>query len=321
MPSKRHERVKKILNSAANKLKEKNQLPRLELMRPILEFSRMFYLLPWGIYFKKIQLRNLDSVRTIPSEVILSSHPDKEHIILYFHGGGYTIGSMQTHRSLVGKLVKKTNFTAILPDYAMAPEQPFPAAVEDAVFSYISMLERGKRPENIYLAGDSAGGGLVLAAMSEIKRLQLPMPGCGVCLSPWVDLAVTGESILKNKAEDPLVDIEKLHLWAKMYSGNFPVEHPLISPLYADLRGLPPLLIQVSNSEMLYDDSVRLAAKARKDGVDVTLQEWDGLIHWWHLFQKMIPEACEAIEKISEYLKEINSKKLISQKSIFMPEI
>ena len=314
MPSKRHERIKSILNSATAKLKENNQLPRLELMRPLLELSRMFYLLPWGVYFKKIQLHNLDSVRSISAQVILGTHPDKEHIILYFHGGGYTIGSSNTHRSLVGKLVKKTNFTAIMPEYAMAPEQPFPAAVEDAVFSYIAMLERGKKAHNIYLAGDSAGGGLILAAQLEIKRLGLPMPGCGICLSPWVDLAATGESILKNDAEDPLVDIAKLHLWSKMYAGGFPLDNPLISPLYADLRGLSPLLIQVSNTEMLYDDSLRLAEKARKSGVDVTLQEWEGLIHWWHLFQKMIPEAGEAIEKIADYLKEINSRKNFTRK-------
>ncbi len=303
MPSKNHERIKNMLNSAARRMKEKNQLPSFAGMRPILELSTLFALLPWGVSFKPTVLRNKHCVRTVNAEVIMPNYPtNTSQIILYLHGGGYTLGSSHTHRSLVGKIAKLTNRIAILPEYRKAPENPFPAALEDAVFSVKALLERGKKPEDIVVIGDSAGGGLALATQLKLKELGLPQTGACVCISPWVDLAATGDSIELNKAEDPLVDKNKMHLWAKYYSGSYEVTHPLISPLYADLHGLNPILIQVSSGEMLYDDSVRLAQKAKESGVDVTIQIWEGLMHWWHIFQRRIPEAADATEKIADYI-------------------
>ncbi len=306
MPSKSHERIKNMLNLAARRIKAKNQIPSFASMRPILEVGTLFALLPWGVGFKPILLRNKKCFRTVNAEAIIPNYPaNTNQIILYLHGGGYTLGSSHTHRSLVGKIAKLTNRVAILPEYRKAPENPFPAALEDAVFSYKALLERGKKPEDIILMGDSAGGGLAVATQLKLKEINLPQAGAIVCLSPWVDLAATGTSIDKFQNEDPLVDKEKMHLWAGFYAGEFPVTHPHVSPLYADLKGLNPILIQVSSGEMLYDDSVRLAQKAKDSGVDVTLQTWDGLIHWWHIFQRTIPEAGEAVGKISEFVLKI----------------
>ena len=316
MPSKKHERIKKILLRTTERMEKKGQLPRLSHMRHGLEMGTIFQLLPWGVRFKKINLENNNCFRKVPAEAIIPSNPvNTSQIILYLHGGGYTIGSSNTHRALVGKLVKKTNRVAILPEYRKAPENPFPAALQDAALSYKSLLDRGKKPEDIIVAGDSAGGGLAIALQLYLKENDMPLPGAAVCFSPWVDLAATGESIKTNEKNDPLVVLEKLHLWAKIYSDEYPVTHPQISPLYANLKGLSPLLIQTSSSEMLFDDAKRLAEKAEKAGVDVTLQVWDGLIHWWHLFQKRIPEACEAIDKAAIYMSEIFEKNLVLEKT------
>lgn len=317
MPSKRHERIKKLLLKTTAQLKKKGTLPQFKHLRPLLEMGTMFSMLPWTVHFKEIELRQKNCFRFVKGEAIIPNNPINTcQIILYLHGGGYTIGSSHTHRSLVGKLAKKTGRIGILPEYRKAPEYPFPAALEDAFFAYKALIDRGKLPEDIILAGDSAGGGLVMALLLELKKEKLPMPKAAVCISPWVDLAATGQSIIDNQDKDPLVDIDKLRIWAKMYSGNEDITHPQISPLYADLSGLPPMLIQVSNTEMLYDDSVRLAYKAEQAGVEVNLQVWDGLIHWWHLFQNAIPEAGEAIQKIADFINSRFEEKKCEKKSI-----
>lgn len=302
MPSRQHESIKNMLNKATRPLKEKGKTPELHHMRHLLELGTFFYLLPWGVHQKQIKIDIKGKLCKIEADLIVPTIADKSKVILYLHGGGYTIGSTNSHRSLVGKIAKKTKSMAVLIDYRKAPENPFPAALEDALASYQSLLNRGKKPENIIIAGDSAGGGLTVATLLAIKEKGLPQPAGGVCLSPWVDLAATGDSIHTNADNDPLVDILKLKIWARMYAGSYSLTHPLVSPLYADLTGISPLLIQCSTSEMLHSDAVRLAEKARNQGVEVELQQWDGLIHWWHLFQRVIPEASEAINLISEFI-------------------
>ncbi len=315
MPSKKHERIKKVLLATSVQLKKRGTLPQFKHIRPLLEMGTLFNMLPWGVHFKEIKLKKENCFRSVVAEAIIPTRPkNTSQIILYFHGGGYTIGSSHTHRALVGKLSKKTGKVAILVEYRKAPEHPFPAALEDALFAYQALLDRGKKAKDIIIAGDSAGGGLAIALMVKLKIEKIPLPAASICISPWVDLAATGKSIETNKDFDPLVDIEKLNLWAKMYSGDEDLKNPLVSPLYANLKGLPPMLIQVSNTEMLYDDAIRLAEKAEDAEVDVTLQIWAGLIHWWHLFQKAIPEACEAIEKIAGYINETFEKKPTKRK-------
>jgi len=267
-------------------------------MRHLIELGTFFYLLPWGVHIKKVMVDN-----KIYGEVIIPTTSDRKKVMLYFHGGGYTIGSSHSHRSLVGKIAKKSGVIALLIEYRKAPEHPFPAALEDALASYKRLIyERGKRPEDIVLAGDSAGGGLVFATLLKIKEEGLPIPAGAIGLSPWVDLTNSGDTILKNRHEDPLVDPKKMEEWAKMYSGAYNVTNPFISPLFGDLSGLPPCLVQASDSEMLYCDAVRFVKKAKEAGVDVTFQTWEGLIHWWQIFQRVIPEAGEALDKISDFI-------------------
>ena len=299
MPSKKHEAIKKMLNAAANKLKDSNSIPHLHHMRHLIELGTFFYLLPWGVHIKKVMVDD-----KIYGEVIIPTTSNRKKVMLYLHGGGYTIGSSHTHRSLVGKIAKKAGIIALLIEYRKAPEYPFPAALEDALAAYKRLIfERGKQPEDIILAGDSAGGGLAFATILKIKEEGLPMPAGVIGLSPWVDLSNSGESIIKNQHEDPLVDIRKMEKWAKMYAGLEDVHNPYISPLFGDLSGFPPVLIQTSDSEMLYSDALRFAKKAEESGVDVTLQVWEGLIHWWQIFQRVIPEASEAIDKIVDFIR------------------
>ncbi len=298
MPSKKHEAIKKMLNIAANSLKDSDNLPHLHHMRHLVELGTFFYLLPWGVHIKKVMVDD-----KIYGEVIIPTTSDRKKVMLYFHGGGYTIGSSHSHRSLVGKIAKKAGIIALLIEYRKAPEHPFPAALDDALASYKRLLyKRGKLPENIVFAGDSAGGGLVFALLLKIKEEGLPMPAGAIGLSPWVDLTNSGESILKNQYEDPLVDIRKMEKWAKMYAGATDQKNPFVSPLYGDLSGLPPILIQASDSEMLYSDAVRIVKKIEEANVDVTFQTWEGLIHWWQIFQRVVPEASEALDKISDFI-------------------
>jgi acetyl esterase/lipase len=308
MPSRQHESVKNMLNRAAQPLKKGDRIPEIHHMRHLLELGTFFYLLPWGVHQKQIKIKIKGSMFTrINADLLVPTDADKSKVLLYFHGGGYTIGSVNSHRSLVGKIAKKAGMIALLPDYRKAPENPYPAALDDAVSCYLSLLDRGKEAQNIIVAGDSAGGGLAFSLALRLRDLKHPLPGAVIGLSPWVDLAATGESILKNAGNDPLNDVNKLHKWAEMYAGKNDLTIPYISPLYGNFSDFPPTLIQCSTSEMLYDDSLSLHHKLIAANRNSILQEWDGLMHWWHLFQKLIPEANEAVEKIVKYINEIYS--------------
>lgn len=229
---------------------------------------------------------------------------DREKVILYLHGGGYALGSSHTHRSFVGQLTKDSGMTALMAIYRKIPECKFPAALDDAKAAYDYLINQGYLPQNIVFAGDSAGGGLCLSLLQKLRNENLPLPCACVLLSPWTDLAVTGQNVEKNVVNDPLVRVDKMKEWGKIYAGKYELTNPLISPLYANLSGLPPMLIQVSNSEALWDDSKRLHEAALKAGVNVVFQEFDDLMHWWHIFWQLLPESKDSITKISAFLKE-----------------
>jgi len=188
-------------------------------------------------------------------------------------------------------------------NYRLAPLHPFPAAVEDAAAAYRWLFANGVEPACIAIAGDSAGAGLALAATLTIRDEDLPLPGAIVCLSPWVDLALTGATMDANARDDPIVSREMLLGWGKLYLGDHDPLTPLASPLYADLRRFPPLLIQVSSAEVLLDDSIRLAERASAAGVDVTLEVWPGMIHVWQSFAAILPEGRQAIEGIAKFIR------------------
>jgi len=224
-------------------------------------------------------------------------------LILYLHGGCYVSGSIETHRDLMSRLSIETSMRVLGINYRLAPLHPFPAAVQDAAAAYRWLIEEGIEAARIVIVGDSAGAGLALAATITIRDEGLALPGALVCLSPWVDLAVSGQSMESKASEDPIVSREMLLGWGNLYLGGRDPRTPLASPLYADLHHLPPLLIQVGSAEVLLDDSIRLAEKASADGVKATLEVWPEMIHVWQSFAAILPEARRAIERIGQFIR------------------
>jgi acetyl esterase/lipase len=223
--------------------------------------------------------------------------------VLYLHGGGYVIGSPRSHRHLAAAIARAAGTRALLLDYRLAPEHPFPAALDDAVAAYQWLLAAGIAPARIVVAGDSAGGGLTVATLLALRERGLPRPAGGVCISPWVDLTFGGASYATRAAADPIVTREGIEEMAKVYVGAGDRKAPLISPLFADLRDLPPLLVHVGNDEVLLDDARGLAENARAAGVDVTLEEWPAMIHVWHWFLPMLDEAERAVGDIGAFVR------------------
>jgi acetyl esterase/lipase len=191
----------------------------------------------------------------------------------------------------------------LLVDYRLAPEYPHPAAVQDATAAYRWLLAQGCKPGRLAIAGDSAGGGLTVATLVALRDAGTPLPAAGVCLSPWVDLEGVGESMRAKADLDPMVYHDGLLQMAALYLNGLDPRTPLAAPLYADLRGLPPLLIQVGTAETLLDDSVRLAARAREADVDVTLEPWDDMIHVFQAFAGVLPEGQQAVDRIGEFVR------------------
>jgi len=239
----------------------------------------------------------------VPAEWITTPGVVDHHVILYLHGGGYIAGSIKTHRDLAARISRVSKARVLIIDYRLAPEHIFPAALEDATAAYRWLISTEKiTPNNLIVAGDSAGGGLTIACLLKLREMGATLPAAAVCLSPWTDLANTGESI-ENKAKiDPFVTPEGLEFDAKQYLGEADPRNPLASPLYANLQGLPPLLIHVGGREILLDDSVRLAERAKAVGVDVKLDIWEDMIHVWHAFAAFAPESRDGINQIGEFI-------------------
>lgn len=221
-------------------------------------------------------------------------------VLLYLHGGAYCLGSVSTHRELIARLACATRRRALAINYRLAPESPFPAALDDTIAAYRWLLSQGIRPERIVIAGDSAGGGLAIAALVALRDAGMPLPTAAVCLSPWLDLTLSGASVHSQAAADPILDAASLERYARAYAAGQPLNHPLLSPLFADLRGLPPLLLQVGCAEILLDDSTRLAETARAAGTAVRLQSWAGLFHVFQMFP-FLPESASAVAQVAEF--------------------
>jgi len=237
----------------------------------------------------------------VSAEWLSAPNAGGDCVILYLHGGCYATGSVETHRDLMTRLSIAASTRVLGLNYRLAPMHPFPAAIEDATAAYRWLI--GIDPARIAVAGDSAGAGLALAAIITIRDEGLPVPGALVCLSPWVDLALTGASMESKASEDPIVSREMLLGWGKLYLGDRDPLTPLASPLYADLRRIPPMLIQVGSAEVLLDDSTRLTERALAEGVDATLEVWPGMIHVWQSFAAILPEARQAIERIGKFVR------------------
>ncbi|GCE24382.1 alpha/beta hydrolase [Dictyobacter kobayashii] len=231
-----------------------------------------------------------------------TSQPDP--LLLYLHGGGYIACSPRTHRSLTVALAVQSRMRCLSLDYPLAPEHPFPAALEATIAVYQQLLAGGEVPERIVLAGDSAGGGLALATLLKLRELALPLPAGAALFSPLTDLAATGASLQENEKSDAFFFARMIPDGARFYLGDnsSDVTNPLASPLYADLSGLPPLLVHASDSELLRDDAVRLVERARQQGVTVESQLWSKLPHVWQLFTPFMPEARASIASTATFL-------------------
>ena len=240
----------------------------------------------------------------IPAEWLIPDGAASDRVLYYLHGGGYVIGSIDSHRNLVSQLAAAAGCRALIIDYRLAPENKFPAAVEDAVASYRWLLSQGYKAGKIVIAGDSAGGGLAVATMVSLRDSGDPLPAAALLLSPWTDLEVIGESCKTVGWRDPMVSVGILKKYTRQYMGGKDPRDSLASPIYADLKGLPPLLIHVGTCEVLMDDAKRLAAKAEKDGVDVELDVCDGMFHVWQFFSPVVPESKDAIDRLGKFARD-----------------
>ena len=244
-----------------------------------------------------------DQAGQVPVEWITHKDAVSDSVILYLHGGGYITGNLAISKYFITQFVQRIKIPFLYVDYSLAPEKPFPAALDDAVSAYRWLIEtKDFHPKKITLFGESAGGGLVIATLVRLRELNLEMPSTAICLSPWVDLALTGESMTTKADIDPILSLEEMTFLGKQYVGEQNPSHPLISPLYADLHDLPTLFIQVGTSEMILDDSLRIAKKAEEAGVNVTLDVWEDMPHVFALFFQYAPESRKAIDRICEHI-------------------
>jgi acetyl esterase/lipase len=224
--------------------------------------------------------------------------------ILYFHGGAYTIGSSYTHRSMAAHLAWAGGVKVWIIDYRLAPEHPYPAALQDGLAAYRALLDKGYAPNRLVMAGDSAGGGLVMATLVTLRDAGLPLPAAGICFSPWVDLECSGDAYTSKRHADPFLTPNWLRLMGRHYVGGHDLRRPTISPVHADMHGLPPLLIQVGSDEILLSDAHRLADRARADGVQVNLNVLDTMCHYWTLYAGVIPPARQAVKVAGRFIAE-----------------
>jgi len=229
----------------------------------------------------------------------------EDKVLLYLHGGAYVIGSPRTHRQLVSHLARAAGVTAVMPEYRLAPEHQFPAGLDDAVAVYRGLLASGFGPDDIIILGDSAGGGLSAATLLALRHAGVPMPAAAVLLSPFLDVTGSGESATTRADRDPWFNIADLQVVARYYCPDESEwRNPLVSPVFANVAGLPPMLIQVGDEEILLSDSTRFAEKLKAAGIDVELEIWP---HMWHVFQMFLgkmPEAGVAVRKIGSYIQE-----------------
>jgi acetyl esterase/lipase len=252
--------------------------------------------IPTGVIIKEQTIKGIKSEWLIPE----GSNPDK--VILYVHGGGYVSGSCSDHRGFVSKFAKNTGVTNLIYEYRLAPENPFPAAVDDSVTIYRWLLTSGFKPENIIIAGESAGGGLCLAILLALKERAIDLPAAAVAISPWTDLTCSSESYQTKNKVSP-APLNSWLVFSKHYTGESKANIPLISPLFGNLKGLPPILINSAVDDELYEDGEKFSLKAKAAGVDVTFRAGVGMVHCYPLLAPMFKEASEAMNEICDFIR------------------
>lgn len=253
---------------------------------------------------RSVVLHERGTLAGLPTEEFVPHRwTESNGTILYLHGGGYIVCSPATHRDLVSRIAVSSGARTIAIDYRKAPEHPFPAAIDDSIAAYRDLLARGTDEGRLFLAGDSAGGGLVLALLQRVREENLPMPRGGILLSPWCDLEATGESVQHNARFDYLSP-DGLEYGAKLYLGGGDRRHPHVSAIHADLTGLPPLLIQSGSAELFLSENKRLAARAADSGVDVVHEVEPGMVHVFQAFASFLPECEPAILRIGGFVRQ-----------------
>jgi epsilon-lactone hydrolase len=239
----------------------------------------------------------------VAAEWVAAPGFDAERAVLYLHGGGYAIGSINTHRRLAYDISAACGARVLVIDYRLAPEHPFPAAVEDATKAWRWLLLQGLKPNRLSIAGDSAGGGLTIAALVNLRDQKLALPACAVAISPWIDLEGVGTSMTARSAQDPMVQKAGLLWMAEMYLAGKDPKTPLAAPLHADLKGLPPVLVQVGSAETLLDDATRLAEKLHTSGGEVRLAVWPNQLHVFPFFAPILSEGRDGCLEIGAFIR------------------
>lgn len=269
-----------------------------------MEFFTGFLGTPRNVSVKPFNIDGTEAEWIIPQGC-----ENSEKVMYFLHGGAYGMGSIKSHRPIVARIARRCKVKAVHINYRLAPEHIFPAAVEDSEKCYKWLLKQGINPKDIIVCGDSAGGGLTMATLIKLRDDNVPLPMCGIGLSPWLDLGTTGASYDERAHLDPYIDKEAVMDWAKRYLGDTPHNHPLASPAYADPHGLPPLLLQVGTHELLHDDAIMFAENAAKAGVNVELEIWEDMFHVWHAFAGFMPEADMALGNIAKFIDTVSHEK------------
>ncbi|MGO4329112.1 alpha/beta hydrolase [Cupriavidus sp. 2TAF22] len=250
----------------------------------------------------QVEAANVDGV---PAEWTMTPAADPARVLVFLHGGAYISGSLLSHRHMVAQIGREARTRTLALDYRLAPEHPFPAALEDAIAGYRFLLSQGYEPANIALAGESAGGGLALATLVSLRDLGIPLPACTWLSSPWTDLEMTGESMVTKAAVDPLIQKPYLLEAAAAYLNGASPRMPLVSPVHADLTGLPPMLIQVGTAETLLDDSIRLAQRAGEANLRARLELWPDMIHAWSLFYQQVDAGRRSLASMGAFVRAV----------------
>lgn len=267
-----------------------------------MDFFTSFLRKPKNVKYEIEMVDHMDALWIRPNNI------DNDSVILYLHGGGYGMGSIKSHKKLAARIARAAHTQCLIIEYRLAPEHPFPAALEDSVSAYKWLLNKGFRPEKVAIGGDSAGGGLTICTLLKIKEEGLPQPLSGFCLSPWVDLEASSVEIPGHQQYDPFIDAESVKIWGKRYAGEN-VRNPLASPIHADLKGIAPLLIQVGTAEILLFENRSFYEKGRVEGIDIQYEEYKDMVHVFQTFGGFLSQADKAIESIGGFILKQAKKK------------
>jgi acetyl esterase/lipase len=251
---------------------------------------------PKGVKFEPERIGHMDALWIKPDRI------DTDSVVLFLHGGAYGMGSIRSHKKLAARIARSCRSQSLLIEYRLAPENPFPAAVEDAVTAVQWLHEKGFQPKKIVIGGDSAGGGLTIATLLKLKEMNVEQPLAAFCLSPWLDLEASSEEIDAYQKNDPFIDKESVRIWGKKYAGD-QTRNPLASPCYAtDFNGTAPLLIQVGTSEILLFENRKLYERLLKEGHDIQYEEYKNMIHVFQVFGGFLPQSDKAIDSIGRFI-------------------